>query len=343
MRQMRAATLTGYLEVARHVGLDPFEMLRQFEIRPDFLDKAENRHAARPIVELLEESATRSGCTCFGLLLADCRSFSELGPLCLLLERLPTVRHVAKALSDYRRHFNDIVDIVLDEGDETSLIVVELLPDFVSAQIIDLTVARLFRNLTGASGGRWIPASVHLTHEAPSDTSIFKRYFPCRIEWRSSFNGLSCPTDSLGIPNPLADEIRARHASQLLNLVELGPEDAPVADQARRAISLLLPDGRATVEQVAMNLGLSPSAFRRRLERENRVFASLLNEVRRDLALRYLSNSTHTITTISDLIGYTSISSFTRWFTGEFGMSPVTWRSAQLNVAAVNGRRLALH
>src|SRR5438552_3037440 len=103
---MRAGARTGRCEVARRVGRGTFEMLRRFGISPTFLDNPENRHAAQPLVELLEASAERSGCKAFGVLLADCRSFAELGPLCLLLERLPTVRHVVEALSHHRRHFN---------------------------------------------------------------------------------------------------------------------------------------------------------------------------------------------------------------------------------------------
>jgi AraC-like DNA-binding protein len=343
VRQMRAATLTGFIEVARHVGLDPYELLRQFEISPNFLDDPENRHAAEPIVRLLEESAQRSGCDAFGVLMAECRSFAQLGPLCLLLERLPSVRSVVNALGEYRRHFNDILDIALEEDGETSVITVELLPEFGLPQITDFTLGRLYRNVSGASGGRWQPSSLHVTHEKPSAAAIYRRYFACDIEWDSSFNGFACPRSSLDLSNPLADETKARHASQLLDLVELGPEDAPVGDQARRAISLLLPGGRATMDHVATNLGLSASALRRRLDRENRMFANLLNEVRRELAQRYLANSAHSITEISDLIGYTSISSFTRWFTGEFGMPPISWRSAQLSITAMNGRHQTAH
>jgi AraC-like DNA-binding protein len=338
---MRAATLTGFIEVARHVGLDPYELLRNFEISPNFLDEPENRHAAEPIVQLLEESAQRSGCAAFGVLLAECRSFAQLGPLCLLLERLPTVRSVVRALSDYRRHFNDIINIALEEDDETSLITVELLPDYALPQITEFTVARLHRNLAGASGGRWHPAALHLTHDKPVAAAIYRRYFACRIEWGSNFNGLSCARSALDLPNPLADETKARHASKLLNLIDLGPEDAPVSDQVRRAIFLLLPSGRATMDHVATNLGLRPSALRRRLDREHRHFADLLNEVRRELAQRYLANSAHSITEISDLIGYMSISSFTRWFTSEFGEPPISWRSAQLNITAMNDRPAA--
>ncbi len=343
MRQMRAATLTGYIEVARHVGLDPYELLRQAGISPNFLDDPENRHAAEPIVRLLEESAQRSGCDAFGVLMAECRTFAQLGPLCLLLERLPTVRSVVDALSKYRRHFNDVMNIALEDNGETSLITAELLPQFAFPQITDFTIARLYRNLSGASGGRWQPVSLHLTRQKPTEAAIYRRYFACYIEWESSFNGFICARASLDLPNPLADETKARHAGQLLNLVELGPEDAPLGDQARRAISLLLPSGRATMDHVATTLGLSPSALRRRLDRENRLFANLLNEVRRELAQRYLANSGHSITEISDLIGYTSISSFTRWFTGEFGMPPISWRSAQLNITAINGRPPIAH
>jgi AraC-like DNA-binding protein len=336
---MRSATLTGYVQVARHVGLDPFELLREFGISPAFLDTPESRHAAGPIVELLEESAQRSGCQAFGVLMAECRSFAALGPLCLLLQHLPDVRGVVRALGEYRRHFNDIMTITLEENGATALIMAELLPEFALSQITAFTVARLHRNISGASGGRWQPSTLHLTHERPTDDAIYKRYFACQIEWDSSFNGFSCPRASLDLPNPLADETKARHAGQLLNLVELGPEEAPVGDQARRAISLLLPTGRATMDHVATNLGLSPSGLRRRLDRENRLFAELLNEVRKDLAQRYLANSAHSITEISDLTGYSTISSFTRWFTGEFGMPPISWRSAQLTVSSLSSRR----
>jgi len=340
---MRAATLTGYIEVARHVGLDPFELLRSYEISPTFLDDPENRHAAEPIVELLEESARQSNCGAFGLLMAECRSFAELGPLCLLLERLPNVRSVVNALGEYRRHFNDIMNIALDESGETPIVQVELLPEFAFPQITDFTIARLYRNLSGASGGRWQPLCLHLMHEQSGDASIYKRFFACEIEWQASFNGFSCTQSSLSLANPLADETKARHASRLMDLVELGPEEAPVGDCARRAIALLLPTGRATMGHVATNVGLTPSALRRRLDRENRLFATLLNDVRRELAQRYLSNSAHSITEISDLIGYTSISSFTRWFTAEFGMPPINWRSVQLNIASANGDRPSRH
>jgi len=327
LRQMRAATLTSYVEVARFVGLDPFEMLRNAGINAGDLSDPENRIAARSVVNLLEESAGRSGCPSFGLLMAECRTFAQFGPLSLLLERLANVREVVLAIMQYRRHVNDILDIAMKDDGTTCLIQFNIMPEYADIQIVSLTVARGYRNISGASGGRWTPACAHFTHAAPDDLSVYRRCFPFDLEFECDFNGLSCQSSEMELPNPLANEEMAQHARRLLNLVSLNAEHAPVSDAVRRSIALFLPSGGATLDHVAANLGLTTRSLQRNLERESQVFAGLLNETRRELARRYLATSSHSITTISDLTGYASSSAFTRWFHSEFGMSPQNWRT----------------
>ena len=198
-------------------------------------------------------------------------------------------------------------------------------------------VARGFSNISGASGGRWEPACAHFTHKAPDDLSIFSRCFPFGFEFESEFNGFSCPSAEMDKPIPLANEEMARHARRLLNLVSISSEHAPISDGVRRSISLLLPSGAATLDNVATNLGLTTRSLQRSLEKEGQVFAGLLNETRRELARRYLTGSSRSITTISDLTGYASSSAFTRWFSGEFGISPQSWRSERAR-ASNHGR-----
>src|SRR4051794_26812545 len=109
VREVRAASLTGFIEVSYFVGLDPFELLRQANISPRFLDDPENRHAARPVNKLIEDAAAQSDCEHFGLLMSECRSFASLGPLSLLLEHLPTIGDVLDAVNDYRHLMTDVV------------------------------------------------------------------------------------------------------------------------------------------------------------------------------------------------------------------------------------------
>ena len=83
---------------------------------------------------------------------------------------------------------------------------------------------------------------------------------------------------------------------------------------------------------------------KRRLEAEELRFDALLDEVRRDLAASYLSQTSRQISTIASMLGYASPSSFSRWFAGVFGKAPHAWREEKRkerdrSVAGAAGRR----
>ena len=85
--------------------------------------------------------------------------------------------------------------------------------------------------------------------------------------------------------------------------------------------------GRATIEQIAQALGMNVRTLQRRLDDSGRTFSDLINEVRRELVLRYMENSRYPLSRIAELLGYSMLSSFTRWFTAQFGVAPVVWRA----------------
>jgi AraC-like DNA-binding protein len=330
VHRMRAATLANYIEVANSVGLDGAYMLRQAGIAHDALADPENRLPASAVIGLVDRSAELSGCECFGLLMAERRSFASLGPLSLLLERLPNVREVIQATIAFEKHLNDVVAISLEDIGDTCLIRLDMAPGFWSVQAFDHLVATTYRILVAASGNRWQPDCVHLVRRTPVDSAPWRRVFPVAIEFGATFNGLSSTAAAMRLANPNADEVMARHARQLLHLIPVDSVEDAINERVRRAITLLLPGGRATIDQVAAQLGLSARSLQRRLDNEGHQFAELLNWVRRELATAYLAHSAHTITTIAGLLGYASPSSFTRWFAATFGTSPQAWRNGHV-------------
>ena len=329
MREVRAATLLGYKEVAAVVGLDPFEMFAETGISPQFLDDTENRYAAAPIVKLLEESAEKSRCESFGLLMADCRSFPSLGPLSLLLEHLPTVGDVVDALIDYRRVINDIVALERRRGPNSEILELSIASGYAKPQIIDLTVAVGYRVLAGVSGNRWQPDCVHVTHRAPADVTPFRRFFSAPVEFESTFNGFSCSPESLHLPAVASEATMAKNARCLLDLVPLVSEHSPISDGVRRMMALLLPRGKASLANVASALGMTARTLQRRLAYEGEAFSDLLSEVRKEVSQFYLSHSTQPIERVAELAGYSSSSAFTRWFASEFGEMPSAWRQSK--------------
>jgi AraC-like DNA-binding protein len=327
MRQVRAVALTGFLEVARFVGLDGYRLLREAGLRAEILNEPENRIRAEPVINMLERAAEQSGCDSFGLLMISVRTFASLGPIALLLQHLDTVGDAVEAGSMFRRHMNDIVTIDLDRAGDTAMIRIGL-SGLERRQALDHAIGMAYLALTGASAGRWAPDCVHLAHGAPRDLSSWRRMFAAPLEFDSGFSGFSCPASALGIGNPLANPEMARHARYLLRMVPLPAVDDAIAEQARRSILLLLPSGRVTLRDVARNLGMTSRTLQRQLEAEGHTFGRLLNGIRRDVVQRHLSGSNQTVSTISEMTGYNSLAGFSRWFGAEFGMSPKDWRAA---------------
>jgi AraC-like DNA-binding protein len=328
MQQIRAVSLLGYLDVAASLGLDGTAMLRAAGIAGEALSDPENRIPAARLAALLEMSAAKTGREDFALLTAARRNFANLGPVSMLLLHLPNLREVIRVCVTYQRHFNDIVDISLDEDGGACLIRFALPPPLQSGQIVDQTIGVAHRVLLGASGGSWRPDCVHLTREAPEDRLPWRRFFGAPVEFGASCNGFSCSREMLLRPNPLADATMALHAQRLLGLVPVEDGPKPASERVRRAVAALLPAGRATLEQVAAQMATSPRSLQRQLGGEGYRFAELLAEVRKELAAAYLTSSNHPVTSVAGLLGYASPSAFTRWFAGAFGSSPQAWRSA---------------
>ena len=329
MPQVRATALAGYCEVARFVGLDPYAMLRRARINPEILEEPEHPIPAKRVAALLEDSARESGCASFGLLMAETRSLSGIGPVSLLLTHQGTARDVLDSAIRYQGLLAEAIAISIEEEDETSIIRTDVVAGAAGPQSIELLMGIVCRIVSEIVGGRWHPDSTHFVHSAPIDLGMHRKIFQSHLVFDSDFNGFACSTASLDAPNPTADSGMARHAERYLEMLMREPSDGSIAERARRSIHLLLPSGRANLDQVSQNLGLHPRTLQRLLGQEKRSFGTLLNDVRRELALRYLSRSTHSVSSIAQLTGYASPSSFTRWFCAEFGTAPAAWRAEE--------------
>ncbi|SDS10217.1 AraC family transcriptional regulator [Pseudomonas oryzae] len=324
----RAAVLTNYQEVARHLGLNAHALLNQVGLSPSQLDDPQHRIPVTAAVNLLEESARVSGCESFGLRMAELRQLSDFGEVSLLLSHQRTLRDALQVIVQYRHLLNDSLAIFIEEAGKTVIIREEVITDEPtrSRQASELAVAVMHRFCAALLGAHWHPISVNFTHEAPADLTVHRRIFGCKLEFGSEFNGIVCPAADLDAANPLANEAMARHARRYLDSLQSAGESSLVFD-VRKTIYLLLPMGRATIEQIAQTQGMNVRTLQRRLEEGGASFSELINGVRRDLVIRYLENPGYSLGRIADMLGYSMPSSFTRWFIAQFGMPPATWRA----------------
>jgi AraC-like DNA-binding protein len=328
--KVRAAALRHYLEVAQALGLDPLARLRAVGISRAWLAVPDHPVPADAVVNLLDASAAASGCESFALRMAEARQLSDFGVLSLLISHQRTLRDVLRTMIQYRHLLNESLALDLEEGARVSVLREELATRSPrTRQANELAVAVLCRLCRGLLGEAWLPRSVHFTHPAPADLRAHRRFFRCKLEFESDFNGMVCATSDLDVPNPLADPGMADYAARFLADLP-GAQGGSAAADVRRSIYLLLPLGRATLVQIAESLGLNARTLQRRLDDSGLAFGGLVAEVRRELAPRYLANPRYPMARVAQQLGYAQASSFTRWFAGEFGMPPAQWRERKL-------------
>jgi AraC-like DNA-binding protein len=194
-----------------------------------------------------------------------------------------------------------------------------------SRQATELALGVLSRAAGALLGNYWKPHRVLFSHAAPPDLQLHRRIFKCKLVFDSEYNGFVCAAADLDYPSSAANPALARYAEQLLQSLPKA-QDRSTGMEVREAIYVLLPMGRANVEQIAQKLGVNVRTLQRQLEDEGQTFSELINSVRRELAVRYVQSGQHSLGHVAELLGYSTQTSFTRWFKAEFGVAPTQWQ-----------------
>jgi AraC-like DNA-binding protein len=325
---VRSASLGSYADVARRHGLDPVRCLREAGLDPTLVSNPDLRIPVLSVVKLLETSARESGCATFGLEMAESWRMSDFGAVSLLLAHQRTLREAIEETVRYRHLLNDAVALSIEDAGAFVIVREELMVESAarSRQAIELAIGVVFRMFRALLGPHWKPRRIQFAHPAPRDLAVHRRTFGPNVAFGGDFNGIVCDAADVDRPNPAADPAMAGHARRFVESLP-GAGRADHAQDVRRCIYQLLPRGRADIAQVAQVLGTNPRALQRRLEAVGESFSRLLNATRREQVLRYLDNPAYSLTQVAALLGYGFPSSFTRWFTAEFGKSPARWRS----------------
>jgi AraC-like DNA-binding protein len=327
---IRAASLNGYVELARSLGLNSTRLLNAVDLDPAVLADPDQRIPIRALVQLLELSASASGIEDFGLRLSELREFTNLGPMSLVARDEPVVRGALGMFIAYLHLHNEALRIAMKEevGQATLSLHLDLGEPLVMRQSIELGVGVLYRILSQLLGSRWHAELIAFAHGRPRGSTAHRRIFGGRIEFDHDFSGIVCLSRDLDRANPMANPSFRRYAQQYLHLID-HPRSATTVEQVRRMMFGLLPAGRCSLKTIAYSLGADRQTIHRHLVAAGTTYSTLLDEVRSELATRYVREGDRRIAEISEVLGFSEASVFSRWFRRRFGVAPSAWRRHQ--------------
>ncbi|GAA7764551.1 MULTISPECIES: AraC family transcriptional regulator [Cupriavidus] len=349
-RLVRSASLNGYIELVKSLGYDPRAFLRGVGLSARLLENPETLIPSPAVRELLEVTAQVTGVEDFALRLAARRTFSNLGPISLVLKEAATPREALDTLCRYLKLLSAALITRVEDVGDAVIIREDLLPTpgLSSRQALELAMGVTFRMLRELIGPRWRPQQVCFMHRPPADLSPYRAFFGRNPMFNQPFNGMVCAAADLSMSRMPDDPGVARFARDYLEAA-LRHREIGIRDSCRELVQALLPGGRCTADQVARHLGVDRRTLHRYLSAEGLTFSTLLHEVRSELVMRHLLESDMPMGEVAGLLGFSAQSSFSHWFQTVFGCSATDWRRTQSaqpgksgksgQVAAAAGRR----
>lgn len=316
---VRAAALTNYVAIAQAAGLDPWAMVRKAGLSATCLDDPDLRISVDKAMQLLELSAARAGVEAFGLLMVEGRRLSNLGVLGLLTREEATLREALLSAQRYGRVHNDALVQHLEESNGIGTIQEDLLSHSRQStrQGIEMVVGVTVRMIRVFLGADWRARRICFRHPEPGDLSVHRRVLGQTPEFNCDFNGIVCTSRDLDTPITSADPVMSAYLHQQLKVDQLA--SVGVADEVRQMIMLLMPRQRCTADQIARLMGINRRTLHRRLASEGQSYVNLLQDIRRELARRYVAERRRSLREVSSLLGFGELSSFSRWYRQSFG------------------------
>lgn len=194
-------------------------------------------------------------------------------------------------------------------------------------QDAELSLSLIASSLREITGVELYPQRVEFEHPVPSRTSVHHDVFRCPVGFSAASNRLYYALDLLERPLLTAD-------ARLHKVLVAGMEEQRRARLAEsdlighlsQVIAARLPHGEVSLEQVARSEGMSPRTLQRRLGEQQIEFSALVEDVRRALALEYVSRSRHNLTEVALMLGYSEASSFSRAFRRWTQLTPQQYR-----------------
>jgi len=324
---IRAGGLQGYEALMQEQGQDPHALLKKHGISPRALNNVDELISLADATEMLEESAALCQCPTFGLQLASRQDASLLGAVATIIQSAPTIQQVIKSAVRYlflhspAMEFSIKPDSDLYAGCITPSLTMHQTEFATQRQAVDAALGYMWRFLQLLTDKPVPLKGVSLPHAAQGNENAYRRFFGAPVHFEQAYAGLHIPAETLSFPLRAFDPRLKEFVQQQISAAD-DKGQLSIADQVRRAITRTLGESRATKKVIADMLGLHPRTLQRRLASENEMFEQIQEDIYKQAALRFLTETDIPLIRLSEILGFKNQSAFARSAKRWFGKAP---------------------
>jgi AraC-like DNA-binding protein len=309
----------------RKADLKTAPLLSTAELTVEQINNHEARLPVESQIKFLELGACALEDDSLGFHLARDFDLREVGLLYYVLTSSDTLADALRRAERYNGLVNEGILVGFKAGRATTItfsyVGVKRRTDRQQIEFWLTSMVRMCRQLTNR---RLIPSRIRLAHHREKTPADFRSFLGREITFGSHVDEVvfTEPVQSMPVvsADPHLNKLLTRYCDEAL--AHRRTNDASLRSDVENVIAPLLPHGSAWAGEIARRLGMSHRTLARRLSSEMLTFSGILDELKADLARRYLSDDKLPISQIAWLLGYSEVSAFTHAFKRWTGTTP---------------------
>ncbi len=306
------------------------EALRAAGLRPALVADPTRRVPASSFADFIEAAARISGNDTFGIAMGRSYDLRASGLAAYPSIVAGTLREAMRNATRYGALNDNAADYALGEAGPDARFRIETRSARLrgSRHATEFKTAFIVAAVRRWAGASFRPQEMRFAHPRASSLREVERFFGCPLRFGAEATEMIVSHEQLALPGTSADpyllDLLIRHADDLLAERSPRPE---LRAEVERLVLQRLPQGAPTASEVAGELGLGERTLARRLTAEGAPFRQVVEDLRRDMAMRYLEDRGLSLAQISYLLGYADQSAFTNAFRRWTGHSPRRFRA----------------
>ncbi|MDP1539697.1 MAG: AraC family transcriptional regulator ligand-binding domain-containing protein [Moraxellaceae bacterium] len=279
--------------------------------------------------QVLSFSAEQLNLPTLGLVLGQRFKISQLGPLGYVLQSCTRLDEAILRLQKYERLINDINHMQLESDAKSETVALVWgaehgRPGTLVDECAISTLIKVTRDIIGMPAS---PLSVEFINPTPVDTSPYETFFGCPVLFNQARSRVIFPKQWLDLPLRQSDAVLQQLlADQVDQLMAQLPKESQLIEVVRRHIANAGASAEGHVSQLAKQLAMTERTLHRRLDALGTSYRQIREDTLGHLAEEYLRDHRLTLTEITQMLGFSEQSAFSRAFKSWRGISPLAWR-----------------
>jgi AraC-like DNA-binding protein len=322
--KMAAAFARSLGDYCLSLDVDMKTLARQVGINPNDFNDTTKFVSLEKFTSLLELLAIQTCDDCFGIKFGSYFKLGDSGPFGFGLLNAVNFGVCLQFFSRFISLTGDYTYFSYEAGPPNAVVRWRYSP-LLSAhyQYADMMATISIRQFRMSCGPGWVPSQVSLVRSMPIDCSIHQAFMGSNVEFTSIENRIMMPSQCLQNQNPGADKrLFELMLTQCDEALIKRMKSLPLEIKLRNLIVNRLGSETVSLPEIANALDMSARNLQRCLKLKNTSFESVLDESRRELTESLFKHSELSIADVSERVGYSATSAFSRAVKKWYGLSP---------------------